>query len=246
MSEQNKEIRVMFVIANFYCKENTSYLQYYIDNIKKFYENSFILIVDNNSNDFDDFKNELIKYKNIDIITNNSDCKFELGAYKYGIKYILDNELINKFDYFVFSQENFVLKNKYDFKNLEDNKVLACPINNWHEQDELFHHSLTKSVLNNLNVPFNELKLCWCCTFILHSSVVNQFNEIVKDINITAKKESECTERFLSGILFKLNNNNNFSIDGNLQNVDYDPYYVDVINCNTKHYFVKKYQRRRV
>ena len=69
-----------------------------------------ILIVDNNSPYLEDIENILKKYINLKIIINNSKCKFEIGAYNEGIRYIQNNNLLNNYEYFIFSQDNFVLK----------------------------------------------------------------------------------------------------------------------------------------
>ena len=41
--------KVCFIISHFYNRNYTSYIKYYIDNIQYFYNDSLIIIVDNNS-----------------------------------------------------------------------------------------------------------------------------------------------------------------------------------------------------
>jgi hypothetical protein len=81
---------VCFIISCKYNRNYITYIKYYVDNIIKYYTNYLIIIIDNNSIYID----ELIKlfnflnYKNIVILTNNIECKFEIGAYKMGIIYL--------------------------------------------------------------------------------------------------------------------------------------------------------------
>ena len=48
--------KLCFIISHKYYKSYKSFIKYYVDNIKKFYPNSFILIVDNNSENLEDIK----------------------------------------------------------------------------------------------------------------------------------------------------------------------------------------------
>ena len=119
--------KLCFIICHRYNKNYKSYIQYYIDNIQKFYKDSFVVIVDNNSIDLHVIEKRLENYKNIKIIVNNSKSKYEPGAYNEGIRYLKKNNMISNFDYFIFSQDTFVLKNKFDVKKeLIDKNIMAC------------------------------------------------------------------------------------------------------------------------
>jgi hypothetical protein len=125
-------MKLLFIISHKYCRGYDSYLEYYINNIQCLYGNyANILIVDNNSICLEDIHEKISKYKNVELIINTSDCKFELGAYRFGINYI--NEKINDYEYIIFTQDTFVLKNKYDFNNLILNDVKACTIGQFRE-----------------------------------------------------------------------------------------------------------------
>jgi len=74
--------KVCFIISHKYYRNYESYIQYYVDNIQKFYPESLCIIVDNNSTHIDDIINKLNTYNNVIILSNVSLCKFEIGAYK--------------------------------------------------------------------------------------------------------------------------------------------------------------------
>ena len=114
-----------FVIAHRYVRGYISYIEHYIDNITKFYENALIIVVDNNSPYKDDVLDKFKNKNNIILLDNNIEHKFEQGAYLVGVNYILENNLLNKYDYYVFTQDTYILKNKYNFDILIDNDVFA-------------------------------------------------------------------------------------------------------------------------
>ena len=62
-----------------------------MERINKLYPNSYVLIVDNDSHNLEDIKSVLSKYPNVAIIINDSDCMFEIGAYKHGIRFLAAN-----------------------------------------------------------------------------------------------------------------------------------------------------------
>ena len=72
--------KVIFIIAHKYFRGYESYIEYYINNIKKFYEKSLIIVVDNNSNYKDDIFDKLKIYDNVVLLDNDIKCKFEIGA----------------------------------------------------------------------------------------------------------------------------------------------------------------------
>lgn len=242
--------KVCFVIANKYVRNYASFIEYYVNNIKTFYKDSLILIVDNNSTYLEDIIQKLEKYEYTDVVLliNNSECKFELGAYKIGMKYLLDNNLVNNYDYLICTQDTFVLKNKYDFNNLIENNIFACPIkahidDNYNRYEESYYTNLVQIVLNRitLNDKINELRLCWANSFVLHKSKMEEFLNLTDDIIITQKSHSCDSERFLSAIMYKLNNYRNYTIDNIYTEEEIHPLWnIDIPNIESKYYFVKR------
>ena len=83
---------ICFIIGTKQFPHIRSYLDYYIQNILSFYpENSYILIVDNQSSNFKECKERLEKYKNTKMISNTDESKFDVGAYTFGLKYLIEN-----------------------------------------------------------------------------------------------------------------------------------------------------------
>lgn len=246
------ENKICFVIALKYYRNYETFIKYYVDNIQSFYKDSFIIIVDNNSTYIQDIHSLFHGYSNLIIITNETDCKFEIGAYKVGIKYLLTNDLLDTYEYIVFTQDNFVIKNKYDFNLLKEQNTLACSLVTWRDSKVYNHHfftPLSQNVLSILGLTnnINNLSLCWCSSFILHSSKIIPFMDIVKNILITSRDDSSSGERFLSGILYRLNNNIIENIDGDMNEINnhYNGYNIDLVNDDVKTvYFVKKLQQK--
>jgi len=247
MEEDN--YRVAFIIAAKYYRNYQSYLQYYVDNIQKYYKNSFTIIVDNNSKYIDDIKKKLENYKSLVILTNNTECKFEVGAYKVGIQYLIDENIINNYDYYVFTQDTFVLKKKYDFNELISKNVLACSIGTYdnsvwygYMESEVSQHVLKKLNLQN---SLDKLAFCWCCSIILHKSKVEEFLDITKDIVTVNRSQSESSERYLAAIIYHLNNFWNYDGIYNLYRIKYDFNSVDILNDDSMpECFVKRLQQK--
>jgi hypothetical protein len=239
-----------FIISHRYYRNYPSYIKYYIDNINNFYENSLIIIVDNNSKYLDDIKTLLNNYTNIIILVNNTECKFEIGAYKVGINYIINNNLLENYDYYIFTQDNFILKNKFDFNILINNNTKACALNTFTKYKEAYYNEITLNILRKINLEnrIDELTLCWCNSFILNKSVVIDFLNITKDIIITSRYNGSVhSERYLSGILYYLNNYIMTSIDGDIEfhNLKYDCWTVNLIEDNIpERFFIKKVQQK--
>lgn len=238
-----------FIISHRYYRNYQSYIKYYVDNINIFYKNSLILIIDNNSKYLDDIKTLLNNYTNVIILVNNTECKFEIGAYKVGINYIINNNLLENYDYYIFTQDNFILKNKFDFNILLNNNTKACALNTFTKGKEEYYNEITLNILRKINLEnrIDELTLCWCCSFILNKSIVIDFLNITKDIIITYRTESCFSERYLSGILYYLNNYIMTSIDGDIElhNLKYNCWTVNLIEDNIpERFFVKKVQQK--
>jgi len=203
-----------FIIAHKYCRNYKIYIKYYIDNINKFYNNSLVIIVDNNSKYIDDIKILLNDYKNVLLLTNNTESKFEPGAYNVGINYIINNNLLENYDYYIFTHDNFILKNKYDFNILKNNNTNACAL---HTHFGSFY--VNENIINiltkiNLQHRINELETCWACSFVLNKIKIIDYLNITKDIIATNKQGSHDYERYVSGILYYLNDHILTSICG--------------------------------
>ena len=92
------------------------------------------------------------------------------------------------------------------------------------------------------------MNLCWCSSFILHQSRVMTFYEITFDLVLTNRLDSEAGERYLSAILYKLNNDVVDSIDGEIvpcELLTYDCWKVDLIYDEVPdRFFVKSVQQK--
>lgn len=207
------DYKLAFIIGHKYFEGYPSYLQYYIDNINKIYPNSLIIVVDNNSTNPDKVSENLAG-QNVTLLRNNIECKFELGAYKVGMEFIIAQNLLHQYDYFIFTQDTYVLKNKYDFNILKQNAVEACSLIGWRNDWEIFE--ICAPVLRSIGLvnKLDEANLCWCNSFIVSNKKLVTLYDLTKDIIITNRRESMASERYLGLILFELNNQKNFAIDG--------------------------------
>lgn len=239
--------KLCFIIAHKYYRNYTSYMQYYVDNIQLFYPGSLCIIVDNNSTHINDIIVKLKDYKNVVILTNASKCKFEIGAYKVGISYLLNNNLLDSYDYIIFSQDTFVLKNKFNFNELRNQNVTACSLTlgDLNNHGGLMHVSESQIILKKLNLldSIEKIGLCWGNSFILHNSKIKEFFDITKDIMITERIESEWSERYLATIFYYLNNNKNNGLNS-IYNYKYNCCSVNMFEDKIDEYFVKNTQHK--
>jgi hypothetical protein len=237
----------VFIIAHKYFRGYPSYLKHYVENILNFYgDNSLILIVDNNSNYPQDVFETLPSRENIKILTNNIECKFELGAYQVGIKHILDNNLLESYDYYICTQDNFILKNHLNLSFLEENNVMACPINSFYADGEC--KDVCDIVLNKLGINNNldKITFCWCSSFLVNKSKIKRLYDYISQIVIKVRWESCASERYLARILWELNDFKNNDIDGDIRTLSsrhYDCWTVDPLSPATS-IFVKKVQQK--
>lgn len=105
---------------------------------------------------------------------------------------------------------------------------------------------LVMNVLKNINLEnkIDDLTLCWCSSFILNKIKVIDYLNIVKDIVIVNRHESEASERYLSGILYYLNNHIMTSINNIDSSKKYDCWKVNLYDSFPGIYFVKRVQQK--
>lgn len=240
-------MKPLFIIAHKYFRGYDSYLSHYIENINKFYgDNSFIIVVDNNSNFKEDVFSKFSPQKNLVFLDNNIESKFELGAYQVGINYVIKNGLLNSYDYYVLTQDNFIIKNKVDFNQLFLNDVMSCPINSYYQDGEC--KTECDLVLNKLGINNNidKVTFCWCSSFITHKTKMLQLYDYLKEIIIKVRFESCASERYLARIIWELNNFKNNDIDGDIRTLKERHYYCWTVNPldPATSFFVKKVQQK--
>jgi len=250
--DNNKPV---FIIAHKYFRGYDSYVEYYINNIREFYEDSLIIVVDNNSIYKDDIFNNLKKYDNVILLDNNIECKFELGAYQVGVKYLIDNDLLDKYTYVVMTQDNFIIKNKLDFNQLSEANVKACPLNGCDQNvDSPEYFNIQQSCTDvsipvldklGLNDNWDKISFCWCNSFILSTDKLLQMYGYLQQIVIKIRWESCASERYLARLLWELNDNVNYDIDGDIRDLKhkYDCWNVD-LSVPQLTFFVKKLQQK--
>ena len=254
-----------FVIAHRYVRGYISYIEHYVTNIRKFYENALIIIVDNNSPYKDDVLNNLKNKNNIILLDNNIENKFEQGAYLVGVNYILENNLLDKYDFYVFTQDTYILKNKYNFDTLIDDNVFACPLS-WGNGTQDFDIPFIRPYLDNLGLWDDKLEInyndilttpdsysnnvlkkilhCFCSSYIIHKEKINDLHTFLKKIKITNRGESEFCERYFAWVLYILNNKKNFQIDQNPYDL-YNQYDINLLDDFNHGFFAKHQQKKR-
>ena len=248
-NNMNLKNKIVFIIAHKYFRGYTSYTEYYINNINTFYKDSLIIVVDNNSINKDDIFDDLKKYDNVVLLDNNIECKFELGAYTVGLQYLIENDLYNNYDYIVMTQDTFIIKNQFDFKELYDRNVTACPlVGGIVSHETKFEHSdkyipLLESL--GLKDRLDEMTFCWCVSFVISTSKTEQLFSYLRQINITIREESCASERYMARILLELNDGENYSLDFDHRDSinKYDCHSVDLFS-NVSTFFAKRAQQK--
>jgi len=249
-----KASRPAFIIAHKYFRGQISYLKYYINNIQEFYPESLTIVVDNNSAYGDDIFDDLQEYDKVIILENNSESKFEIGAYCEGIRYILKEGIDQDYEYFVFTQDNYIIKKRYEF---EKHTHKACPIHSAHHigyQAQWMGGEIAQHLLEKLDIGDPRfLKQCWCSSFVLHKSKVEPFLDLLGFAKLTTRRDSEAGERYLSPVLYYLNDNTRPpGHPSGVNDIDHSPVFTqyDAFNVDLKgppapdHYFMKSLQRK--
>jgi hypothetical protein len=235
--------KLVFIIAQKYYRNYPSYIEYYIDNIQTNYPKSLIIVVDNNSTHKDDVFSSLSDKDKVVLLDNNIDCKFEIGAYKVAMDYMITENIVDDYEYFIFTQDNFILKNKFDFNILKFNNVTACPLVSLPNDWEYWY--VCEPILNmlGLNSHIHETRLCWCSSFILEKNNIEKMLDFFKNITIVNRVGSMASERYLGRLLWELNDRKHFDIDGDVNNLSYYCHTVDAYS-NINNFFCKISQQK--
>jgi hypothetical protein len=247
MEELNTQnYKVCFIIAHKYFRGWESYLNYYVNNIFEYYESPLVIIVDNNSKYKEDIFQSLDKKNDVIFLDNDIESKFEMGAYQVGLRYLVEKELYNEYDYILLTQDNFIINKKLDINKLINDDVQACPINSYYPDGEL--KGICDSVLGRLGMNDNldKITFCWCSSFIIGKRNVTKLYEITKQIKQTVRSESCAAERYLARIIWELNDYKNYDIDGDIRDLKnkYDCWTVNPYDKNINSFFIKKVQQK--
>jgi hypothetical protein len=249
----NDNYKLCFIIAHKYFREIPTYIKIYVDNIFKFYSDAFVLIVDNNSDNSNDINIEFKNYSNLVIIENISESKYEIGAFTFGLNWIIRNNLLSSYDYYIFTQDTLILSKKYDFDYFKTNNIVCSSIvqhdqftSNGNGNSSTYLKQEMEDILNKIGInnPI-DVPICWGNNFICSLTKINILINYLKQIIINTKKDSEIAERFMGRIVYELNNQHSFAIDGYLEHGYYyktNPYDIDFNYNNTQLYFQKKHQ----
>lgn len=239
--------KVCFIIAHKFFRGYPSYLRYYIENIQRAYPEALTIVVDNNSVYPEDISSQVEDLDNVVWLTNDIECKFELGAYQVGMRYIIENGLLDEYSYYVCTQDNFILKNFFDFDVVLAGGTFALPINSMYADGA--RQNICDAVLNTLgmNDHWDKINFCWCSSFALASSKLEQMYGWLQQIVQTCREESEAAERYLARLLWELNERRDCGdIDGSAADLHirhYDTWRVNPEDDSTSH-FVKKVQQK--
>jgi hypothetical protein len=245
MTTNYNELNLCFIIACKIYNNYKCYLPFYVSKIKEYYPNALTILVDNNSKNPEIFKT-LKNQENVIVIENTSDSKFEVGAYKIATEYIKINNL--KYNYYICTQDTFILVNKYDFNILKNNNINCAAIShfNWKEVgNNIINNHFKVLTYLNLYDPNEIFMGCWAASWVCnHSSLIIIYN-LLKDIKPIIRQDSEQTERYMGKILKMLNNGINFSIENSIMGENYDIYNIEPIlekKIIVNNYFVKHSQ----
>jgi len=239
----DKQPSLCFVIACKVYRTHISYIPFYVSKIKEYYPGALIILVDNNSV-YKEFYDQFKGIENLVLLENTSESKFELGAYKFATNYIHANNYI--FDYYICTQDTFVLVNKFDFTTLVKNNVKACSLGHFDESYLWGYHIPVLTYLN-LYDPEEKFDGCWCGSWIVDYENLLRIAILLMDIKPITRHHSEQTERYMGKILKMLNNGVSYSIHGDHLKLGYDYHSIDSPSLEAKesgHFFIKHLQSK--
>ena len=209
-------MKLCFILG---CKVNInyeSYIPFYVENIQRYYPTADIILVDNNSS-YKEFFDQFKDNKQITVLENTSEQKFPLGAFNFAARYIYEKSLV--YDYCICTQDTFVLLNKFDFQILRDNNVEACPLAHILSVDGVpEHYDVLKSI--GLYIPNDSYGGAWCTSWVCTSTALKKIYDYTHKIKVTTNWDSQVCERYMGKVLKHLNNNRDFSIEGNNSAID--------------------------
>jgi hypothetical protein len=97
-----------------------------------------------------------------------------------------------------------------------------------------------------MNNNLDKITFCWCSSFVVYKTKLEQLYGYLKNIIIKVRWESCASERYLARILWELNEYKNDDIDGDIRTLKDRHYYcwtVDPLMPSTS-FFVKKVQQK--
>jgi len=234
------EPNICFIIGQKYFRHIRSFLFYYLDNIQRFYpKNSFVLIVDNQSEHMNDLIPLLSEYSNVKWISNTNESKYDIGAYTFGIEYLIRENLVSNFEYFIFSHDNFVIKNKFPFETLKEKQVVACSINHYpYDPNDI--HGKEEMIRFGIYDQLNCFSLCIFNSFVIHQDkLVYLYHKYLKHVILKTRNDSQNAERYLGRILYELNNHQNVYLDQYMDSYDGDYLWIGADRIEVSSYFKK-------
>ena len=138
------------------------------------------------------------------------------------------------YDYYVFTQDTFILENKYDFNKLKYLNVQACSIVE-HLEHFIWYCPMEKlDILQKHNISFNNTNICWGCNFVISKNKIFNLYEYIKE-HILKTKDHSCLFERIMGFFIKELEPKNCNIDG---------FMIDYETKNRLHYFEKKRQTK--
>ena len=164
------------------------------------------------------------------------------------MRYLIQNNLLNKYDYIAMTQDNFIIKNKLDFNILYNQNIYACPINGYHKDISNIHNGHKEFFIPilselGLNNNIDKISFCWCHSFIIATNKLEQLYSYTKDIIIKVRWESCVSERYLARFLWEINDYRNYDIDGDFTELKYNCWNVDLYG-DVPTFFAKRVQQK--
>jgi hypothetical protein len=223
-----------FILAHKYIRGYTSFIQLYINNIRAFYGvQALILVVDNQSAGLEDvFPPNNTHDSQVIILQNDGQINgfYDVGAYIFGLKWLIKQGRFRDYEYFVFSQDTYINIQPLDFGGLVQAELWACPVVScFPGQNSLAnqhpHCADVRTILEGLRPRTAEggktlydyrvdAPLCFANTFLVHQSRIFELYYYIKDFCLIYKPHMEIYERVLPCILCDLNEGRSAALDG--------------------------------